>query len=138
MKLKLSLTKGEYGALIGMAQVFVRHHFTSDDFTNYSYATALGLFLIKQGQRSLTKWLKEKNSVTLSDMETLAFYHIMRALSQSDKLQPYEDALVRNVLEAIGRQHDRERMRWMGRLSEPCCVALRVVARNDARNDSPQ
>jgi hypothetical protein len=119
MKLKLSLTKGEYGVLIEIARVFSRHHLMSGDFSVYSYATTLGLFLIKQGQRSLTKWLKEKNSVTLSDMETLAFYHIMRALSQSDKLQTYEDAFVRNVLEAIGRQHDRERMRWMGRLSEP-------------------
>ena len=129
MKLKLSLTKGELESLGCMADRFLRTApstspdpsegggFAPADFILYDYYVALESFLFKWMAKIVTGAVKqEKNRVTLTQVETHAFYHFFHSLETSGSwLPPYEDALTRKVLEEIGRQHDRGLMLRVGR-----------------------
>jgi len=118
MKLKLKLTKGELESLGRMAEAFVRTFRHERDFAVYSYVTALEGFVVKQGFKFVSGGVKQKgNRLTLSDMETLAFHHILRVFGSSGMLSPYDDGVIRCVLEAIERQYDGEAMRRMARFN---------------------
>jgi len=109
MKLKLNLTKGELEAMVRIAKVFI-YHSNSDRLREamsivdiYSFAEAFRMFCFKVGQRLLTVGLKERNKTTLTDMETLAFYHACMEWSAGDGT-PYEAALSWKILEEIDRK----------------------------------
>jgi len=127
MKLKLKLTKNELESLGWMADRFLRTSSppqpprregdTPADFILFDYYKSLESFLFKWMTKIVAGELKpEKNRVTLTVVETHAFYHFFHSLETSGSwLPPYEDALMRKVMEEIGRQHDRELMLRLGR-----------------------
>ena len=126
MKLKLKLTKNELGSLLQIAKTFVEYRrdrvgSTFDNtfadvfkdggcFFMYSYLSAFESFLLKYFPKFSRGTVREKrNLLTLSDMESLAFYHICRDLRKSN-ISPYEEMLIDKILGSIAKQVDSEVM----------------------------
>ena len=110
MKLKLSLTKNELETLIKISAFFIKNHDGLDSLFMHSFIVAFERFAFKQAQKFIGGTVKEKNNrITLSDMETLAFSQVCKALSAGN-VSPYEMALSEKVSEAVAQQMNREVM----------------------------
>jgi hypothetical protein len=113
MKLKLKLTKNELGSLLQIAATFAAHNAEKPFFRLYSYVTCFEGFITKHYPKFRSGTVKEKNNrITLTSLETLAFFDVCSAWAEVN-ISPFEQVLVRKVLETIAQQMDSEMMRRM-------------------------
>jgi len=107
MKLKLKVTKSELEALIKIAGVFVKFHaINPGSVMTHSYVAAFENFLIRQ-LKHLSPLSKKERTITMTDMETLAFFNFCEELMKGD-ISPFEYAVSIKIVGAAALQMDNE------------------------------
>ena len=99
MRVRLKLTRIEMKGVATLVQNCC-NALSGEDFLSVQYRDALGGLLLKLAARVPT--LKNKNSLGLTEMESLALYEVLNDLV--DKMPPLEMGVGYTVLAEIDRQ----------------------------------
>lgn len=101
MQVKIKLSKSQINAFQMVLQCCLKA-IEGTSLLSVQYKDALMNLLMKITMRKPT--LKDKNSITLTDMETVAFFVLSGSMVKY--LQPYEKSLTYHILAEIERQKD--------------------------------
>lgn len=99
MKVKLKFSDSQFYAFATIVK-YVLNSVKKNDFESIQYADALTGLLFNLIKRMTD--LKEKNSITLTEIEALALYNLMSGIV--DNFKPYEKCIIYKIFEEIDTQ----------------------------------